>query len=115
MSKVLSFCLMLVTVVFFFSSCEKKRGDAMACIDTGTSDLRSGKEIRFMNCSKNYDYTKWIITDNANMPIFTEITDTLKHLSYNFPAGNYNVTLNIWQQDSVSHSTVTQNIVVNNP
>ncbi len=112
MTKVLSICLMLTAVIFFFS-CERKRGDATACIDTGTSALKAGIEIKFMNCSKNYDNTKWIVTDNMNVPIYTEITDSLKHLAYTFPTGDFNVILNIWQNDSVSHSTITKTFTVN--
>ncbi len=110
MTRVLSICIVLIAAIVFFSSCERKRGDATACIDTGSSSLKAGTEIKFMNCSKNYDYTKWIVTDSANNVLFTEITDTLKHFRYTFPNPNhrYNVILNIWQLDSVSHSTTTK-------
>lgn len=112
MTKVLSFCLVLSAIIFI-SSCERERGDATACIDTGTSAMKAGTEVKFMNCSKNYDYTKWTVTDNTNAPIFTEVTDTLKHFGYTFPAGDYNVILNIWQIDSISHSTITKTFTIN--
>jgi hypothetical protein len=112
MSKLFSICVLMITILTF-SSCEKKRGDAEACFDTGSATFTAGNSIRFMNCSKHYDATKWIVTDDMNNIIFTEFTDTLKHFTYSFNPGNYNVILNIWQTDSVSFSTKTESISVN--
>lgn len=101
MKKVLS-VFVLATLLFAFASCEKDRAAAEACFDIGDAELKSGKTIRFMNCSKNYDYTQWIVADSAMVPIFIAPTDTLLHFNYNFPPGKFNVILHVVQGDSVS-------------
>lgn len=112
MKKVLSL-FVLATLVIAFASCEKKREAAEACFDYGNAELKAGKTIRFMNCSKNYDYTKWIVADSALMPIFIEPTDTLKHFNYTFPAGRYNVILHVTHGDSSSLAQQTTELTFN--
>ena len=107
MKNVLSLCV-LAALVIAFASCEKKRGAAEACYDLGTAELKAGKTIRFMNCSKNYDYTKWVVADSALMPIFISPTDTQKHFDYSFPVGRFNVLLYVIQGDSTSIANKTQ-------
>ena len=114
MHKVLSL-LVVAIVLSVFVSCEKKRGDAEACIDIGTSKLKSNNPVHFMNCSKYYDYTKWVVADADMVPFYTAPTDTLKHFEYTFAPGKYNVILTVYQIDSVSISTVTKEIEVTLP
>ena len=101
-----------------FSSCEKSRPGAEACIDTGSSTLKSGSAIRFMNCSKYYDATSWYVINGADITdtLFNEVTDTLKHMVYTFGApGNFNVVLNVRQRENASENTITQNVNITTP
>lgn len=104
--------LLVATVCIFLYSCEKERGAAVACMDTGSATFTPGKTIRFMNCSKNYDYTKWSVSDDMGNIIFTESTDTLKHFAYNFNPGTFNVKLEVWTGNNTAVSDVTQQVTV---
>lgn len=115
MKNVLSI-FVLATLVFAFASCEKERGEAEACFDWGSAEFTAGKTIRFMNCSKNWDRSKWVVADSVMTPIFTEPTDTLKHFSYTFPApGRYHVILYSIQGDTSSIADQTSEIIVTTP
>lgn len=111
MKRILSI-LVVLTICTFFYSCEKEREDAMACIDTGTAVFEAGETIRFMNCSKNYDLTKWTVSDEFGAVLFTEITDTLKHFVYSFNPGVFDVNLRVHYYDSTSVSVTTKRITV---
>ncbi len=112
MNKVL-FLLLMTGVALNLVSCEKERGSAEACFDYGTSSLKAGTPVHFMNCSRNYDYTKWAVLDQASNLVFEAPTDTLEHLVYNFPAGTFNVRLRVVQGDSVSVAEKIETIVIN--
>jgi hypothetical protein len=108
--KLLYPILILFVALSIFSACEKERGEAIACMNTGTATYEAGKIIRFMNCSKNYDGTKWYVIrkdDDMKDTIYVEPTDTLKHLQFVFTPDTFEVVLDVWQADSISQSNTS--------
>src|SRR5690606_22302868 len=101
------FSIFIFTTGFFgFTSCEKERGAAQACIDIGTSQLKTTDIVHFMNCSVNYDLTRWLVMDSVMVDtLYQAPTDTLKHFKYSFTPGKYNVTLIVTKHDSSSIDT----------
>lgn len=98
------FSVLLITLLLAgFTACEKEREPAQACIDIGTSQLKAEDIVHFMNCSVNYDLTRWLVLDSTlTDTLYKAPTDTLKHFSYSFPPGKYNVTLIVNTHDSSS-------------
>jgi len=113
MLKKLSVFVVLFTLIVF-SSCEKERGEAVACFDTGTAIFRAGNDVRLMNCSQNWDGSKWYIINGNNIldTLYIEPTDTLKHFVSSFVADTFDIHLVVWQRDSVSISSDFKQIIV---
>jgi|GEM_PF-3381331 len=108
--KLLYPILILLVTCSLFTACEKERGEAVACMNLGTAEYKAGKILRFMNCSKNYDLTKWyVIRKDEDMKdtIYVEPTDTLKHLQFVFTPDTFEVVLNVLQSDSSSQSNTS--------
>jgi hypothetical protein len=99
--------LFTALVAMIMLSCTRPRGKASACFNISKTPAKVNDTLYLLNCSLNYDKYKWTVTSMG-------IADSLnRHLKFvPTSAGNLDITLKVFDNDTTTTSTITQTITV---